>query len=283
MTPEAVVNLAIGLAGLLIGALSVYLAFRFRPRGPVLVARWVTYDIVGPMSQEPRFSLQSDSRLRITYDSVSVTRVGRAYVAIWNAGQAPVRREDAIAGGRGLAIKLDGAVKILGDIKFISTGSPLIGISTRVDPLHMDTVRADFTILEPGDGLLLEVLYEGDKVTVNLEADYAGLRGHVRSERNLGLKERVSFRPQFRKKIRNYLRTFTPKHFEFLTIYISVLGYAALWIFVAGTTGSIVLGILSVIAAPIVGSATLAALETADARRLNYRKRQLPRRLSYFP
>lgn len=277
-TPQVATTLSI--LGLLLAALGIFTTIRYRPRRPKLVARWVTYGLVGPLSREPRFSLSSNSQLRITYDGEPVTRAGRAYIAVWNAGGAPIRAEDAISGGSGVLVRLTKAERLLGDPIIATTTSPLLGAEAAPVSATTNCVSLHFSVLEQNDGMLLEILYEGEGVSAELaEAHYIGLRGQLRTDRGLDLRERPR---SFSVNLKDHwmFRDRVDRALAFT--YCGLCGFAILWGVVGRSNEIILIGTSRLV--PFVTIWVLTALlDSLDLRRLHPRKRQAPQHLSHFP
>jgi len=144
-------GLATGIATLVSVPLAIYLAF-MNVRKPEL-----TY-YLHPVRTKI-VALDGDTRLQVAYDGKDIKgNVTALQLALWNAGDEPIRRADVLDRIR---FRTALGTRILrAELRQVSR--PVTGISLDETAKDLGVVAIDWTILEKNDGAALQILFEGE-------------------------------------------------------------------------------------------------------------------------
>jgi hypothetical protein len=163
--------LVIALVGI---GVTVILARRYRTR-PRMVYQMHDYFVVG----QPDVSSLGD--IKILFNGNAVPRVVVTQLAVWNAGNTTVRRDDIVEADP-LAVSIDPGSSILG------TG--LLNSTRTVNDFHISVTQQDhsrafldFDYLDTGDGALFQIIHTG---TMNKAKLTGSLRGIPEGLENWG-------------------------------------------------------------------------------------------------
>jgi len=151
-------DLAIGIAGLILSVvgipLSIYLARRGRERPDI---RHLTdFDVV----ISPEDALLNRG-LSMKFGGHSINTVSRTIFAIWNQKGSTVLGTDVVPSDR-LRLQLEPKDSVL-RARLISFSRTQIKAALVTNPDKNNQVVVDFDFLDPGDGMIVEVLHEGPK------------------------------------------------------------------------------------------------------------------------
>ena len=151
----AVISLVIGFAAVIFG-IWAYKRGEKR-RVPTFVTSTTPEALVKPVvSQLKDFS--------ITHKGIPVggSGVTSVYIYFWNDGELPILRADVISPYK---ITFPKGVRIL-DIATTTATRPILGIkSTIISNQDSESLEIEFDVLEPADGLKLQVIYDGPQDT----------------------------------------------------------------------------------------------------------------------
>jgi hypothetical protein len=104
------------------------------------------------------------SALRVLYNGVETgPNVTAAQIAIWNAGKAPIRMENILDD---LTLRLEPGYRIL-EATVRKVTRPVVAF--KLLPADQDSrrLRLQWRILEPGDGAVIQVIYDGPASTAS--------------------------------------------------------------------------------------------------------------------
>lgn len=143
------VDILVRIVGLILGTISIVVAWRSRRRSKVST---VSQEIVliGGAARYP-------DRIEVRYRGEPVPRVTASTVWIWNSGNTTVRGSDIVQSdppgfqfpGKILSLSVRKVTRDVIGIRPISSPEP-------------DTAHVMFEFLDPGDGAVLEILHDGE-------------------------------------------------------------------------------------------------------------------------
>src|ERR1700723_81082 len=112
--------------------------------------------------------------LAIIYKGHEVSKnVSAAQITIWNAGKKPIQHDEILAP---FVISTEANHPILA-AKVISVTRPVIGFHLDDSAVGSDRLGIDWRVLEFNDGVLVQVIYEGDtSVPIHVNGSYLGQR-----------------------------------------------------------------------------------------------------------
>jgi hypothetical protein len=147
-----VAGLILGIAGILIGALtSYYFYMKSRER---IEPRYL-------LQHEPLLGSSSGAMNEVTllFKGQKITNLNRCLLLIWNRGSRTLSRS-AVVDSDKVRVSLPEGSKVLG-VGIAQSTRPAIGLTASVDePATIVTV--DFDFLDKGDGGVIEILYQGN-------------------------------------------------------------------------------------------------------------------------
>ena len=148
----AVVSLTVGVGAVLFS----YWVYRRgeKRRVPTMVAAPSTVVLVKPeVSRLKDFSVTHDGKI------VGVNGVTATFIYFWNDGKLPILRADVTSP---YTISLPKGVQIL-NLAVTRSTRPVLGIEAHVvsNEEGTDCVEISFSVLEPGDGLKVQIIFDG--------------------------------------------------------------------------------------------------------------------------
>ena len=100
------------------------------------------------------------SELSISHRGKQISgNVSAAQVALWNAGERPIREDDILSP---VEISTVGGQTIL-EAKIRKTSRALVGLKIETSALNQGKVKVSWCILEKGDGVIIQLIYAGDQ------------------------------------------------------------------------------------------------------------------------
>jgi hypothetical protein len=158
----AIAGLAVGIAGIVLAAFFYKLS---KPR-KLLAYATRTFRIV----PDKRIKLK---RLQITYTGYPVDTLSVTRLAVWNAGNASIRRSDLATNDPPVIYAGNGVTLFESDI--IEPGAAANNVSLTTVYSLVTGSAMEFDFLDPGDGAVISVVHDGSKLTdIRLNGEIIG-------------------------------------------------------------------------------------------------------------
>ena len=157
------VGSVIGLAGLL-SAFWLYWQSRI---GPVLSFQHNGATLIG--GTDAAFP----DEVQVTWRGVEVERITVTWLWFWNSGKKSVQGSDIVVSDP-LTIKPGGRIL---KARVVRQSRPVIGTVLGIASENRRSASLKFDFLDPGDGVLLEVLHTGDRLKPRIDGTVRGLPG----------------------------------------------------------------------------------------------------------
>jgi hypothetical protein len=124
------------------------------------------------------------SDLSVTFDGKAVPGdITTAQLAIWNQGNAPIRRSDVL---QPIVIYTDPKTPIL-EASIRKSSRDAIGFSLSLEEIQLGRIPVSWDVLERGDGGLLDVIYAGSpEVDFKAEGAIVGQKEIIRFQNRIG-------------------------------------------------------------------------------------------------
>ena len=161
----------VAIAGLMLAISSIILTvlfYRLSRSRKLLAYTSRTFRVV----PDKRIKLEN---LGITYNGHPVERLSVTRLAIWNAGNESIRRNDLAT--KDPPVTYAGVGITMFETEIIETSAAANNISLRTVSTPITGSAIDFDFLDPGDGAVFSVVHDGNKVTnIRLNGEIIGGR-----------------------------------------------------------------------------------------------------------
>jgi len=142
----------VGLVGVLL-AVAFFLYHKFAPVGPRIACHFIHSRLIGGTDQ----ILPQDLEMR--YKGEKIERLTKTLVMLWNMGNRTVKRDDIVEGDW-LRVELDRETRAL-DAQIVKKTRDVNNLSVVRQPSSSNQIIIDFDYLDPGDGVVIEILHTG--------------------------------------------------------------------------------------------------------------------------
>ena len=135
----------------------------------------MTYQLVDTALIAENGTSVLDGRIEIRFDNMTIDRVTKTTLWIWNSGNRTIHRSDIAQSDR-LRIVLPDDTKILQ----VKTSSGVIANDVTVSELTSDAIFPSFEFLDPDQGFKCEILHTAPKNTAKVVGTIKGI-GHLKN------------------------------------------------------------------------------------------------------
>ena len=146
----------VGILGVIFSILQGFLTARWSKSRRLLAYATRTFRIL-------RRPLRNLAGLSIIYNASPVDSLSLTRIAVWNAGNESLRRNDIPQTGQPIIYAPDGVNVFEADIIEATSDANDVKLGPVYEPITGYAV--DFEFLDPGDGVMVEVIHDGNKST----------------------------------------------------------------------------------------------------------------------
>ncbi|KRF39813.1 hypothetical protein [Paenibacillus sp. Soil787] len=138
-----------------------------------------------------RKSLSDD--VDILYKGISVPRLTKSYIVLWNSGTSTVNGNDNIKDDR-LRLEFSEGTQIL-RTNIIKENRRINKLSVQLDTECSNLVNVDFDFLDPNDGAVIELLHTDQKKYPHIKGTIKGIpKGVTDRGRMIDINEKTTYR-----------------------------------------------------------------------------------------
>jgi hypothetical protein len=180
----------VGLIGLIVGSIGIFLAFSFRPR-PRLAAQVNSLELVGVDDAV------LPNEIEFLYRGKKVPKVTLSRIAIWNIGNTTLRGDQIVESDPLRVVMAEGSNLL--EVGILNRTREVNGFSTfpRSDRLNEFVCTYDY--LDPGDGALIQVIHTGT-ADVEFAGTIRGIQKPVLNFTFLNKRRRTHFNERYSRR-----------------------------------------------------------------------------------